>query len=82
MTEAVIHKRQARDPLAVRRKSLLWGKGLRQMDLATRWGISQSFVSQLISGENRSPKYEKLFAKIVGEPVEKLFPPRVQDAAE
>lgn len=56
------------------RKLALMRRGLRQRDLARRWRVTESFVSQLVHGKCRPVEYERLFAKVVGMPRRVLFP--------
>jgi hypothetical protein len=59
----------------IRRKNLMMENGFDQEFWANRWGTTQSFVSQLISGKSRGLARELDFANFFGKPHSYLFPP-------
>jgi len=76
MTPKKATRRRARqDEKTILRKSLLLRDNMTQKQLAKKWGKSQSFVSQLITGAIRSEKFERRFAKMFKVPHAAVFPP-------
>lgn len=53
--------------------------GWNQSSFAKELGCSQSMVSYLLSGAERSPQLEEKFAKAFNQPVEFFFGPRSDD---
>lgn len=76
MTKMAARKRRRarQDERTILRKSLLLRDNMTQTQLARKWGRSQSFVSQLITGTIRSEKYERRFAKMFGVSHSTVFP--------
>jgi transcriptional regulator with XRE-family HTH domain len=72
-------KKQSR--LVLRRRILMVEHGLTQTALAKKWGVTQSFVSQLISGNIRSKPHERKFARLFKLKREDLFEPTAREAA-
>lgn len=68
-------RRGKADEMFIERSNAMMRKNLRQTDVAKRWRRSQAFVSQLLRGKVRSDEFEAKFAKLVGVPRYKLFPP-------
>lgn len=62
------------------RKALLRHGAVR--DIALETGCTQSHVSQVINDKRRSPRVEAVVARIVGLPVDEVFPAREIIAAE
>lgn len=75
MTKTRARRRARQDERTILRKSLLLRDNMTQIQLANKWGRSQSFVSQLITGTIRSEKYERKFAKMFGVSHSMVFPP-------
>ena len=65
-----------------RRKAAMLRAGLRQTELAAKWGCTKSMVSQLVLGQARSQDLEERFAKAVGRKHSYLFVPAAQLAAK
>lgn len=65
----------------VRRKSLMMTHGQTQDFWKGRWGTSQSFVSQLLSGRSRSLEREMDFATFFNVAHGYLFPPHRYEIA-
>ena len=55
------------------RKAQMVLKQISQTDLAEELGVTQPHVSQVISGERRSPRVEEAIAAKLGMPVEVVF---------
>lgn len=58
----------------IERKAMMVRRQVRQIDLAEELGVSQSSVSQALSGERRSARIEQAIAEALGMPVEDVFP--------
>ena len=64
------------DRFEAERKTTLRCVGITQRELGQRWGRSQPWVSQWLSGRIRSVEHEREFARLVGRPYAELWPGR------
>ncbi len=55
-------------------KRCLTEHGIRQRDLARKFGIDEAMVSQVISGSRNTRYIQEAIANIVGKPVEEIWP--------
>jgi transcriptional regulator with XRE-family HTH domain len=60
---------------SLERKAQMVLKQVQQIALAEQLGVTQSHISQVLSGDRRSPRVEQAIADAFGMPVEEVFPP-------
>lgn len=60
------------------RKAEIARRNVRQADIARRLDVSDTAVSDVVSGRSRSARIEQAVADAIGMPVEEVFPPREQ----
>lgn len=52
--------------------------GIKNVDIADKFGVTETSVSRVIRGESTSHRIQQEVAKHLGEPVEIVFPERYQ----
>lgn len=56
------------------RKALLRTRNIMLKDLAKRVGVSRGHMTRVVAGERRSPRLQRLIARLLDMPVRKAFP--------
>jgi Predicted transcriptional regulator len=63
---------EAITPLEIKAALIL--KGVSQTSIAMELGVAKSLVSMVIHGTEKNAKVRKAIAKIIGQPVKKVWP--------
>jgi lambda repressor-like predicted transcriptional regulator len=61
-------------PLQLRRKTALLEAGVSIAEVAREAGVTRTTAWCVLHDKTRSRRIEEIFARVIGEPVEKLFP--------
>lgn len=52
----------------------LRSKGIRQMDIARKFGVSHVMIHQIIQGNSKSRRIQEEFARILGKDINEIWP--------